>query len=398
MSTLGIDFGTSYSSSSFINADNKPQAVRFIGHNEKMPSIVSFYGGYVSIGYDADFLLTEAVHSLPPDEKGHLFAQTVKSIKRKLSENGTICNHSHRKIVSMILSHLKQESEKSCTPLTFKKLVLTHPVQFEEWKKNLLKGAALDAGFINVTLLPEPIAAAIGYCRQSGIEKTKGLLVFDFGAGTFDVAYVTRHNDRFIVPLPSKGDSLCGGDDIDDALYRYFANEVKSTIGNEYENRRDLGLLLQCRRWKEMLSTMESIPISIVSKTNPTKRFNSILTRNKFNEITSSIIDKTISLTKSVFDEIKENRLPLDYILLIGGSSNIPSIRQKLKSTMPDVEIRATGDADIAVALGASFYSQNPIEINPEKEWCYCMYCGKKILKSYNFCIYCGKANYLKSK
>ncbi len=394
MSTLGIDFGTSNSSASYIDHNNQPQAVRFVGQNEKMPSLVSFYGDQTSIGYKALFLYEGA---LPPDQKRLLFAQTAKSIKKELLPNGRFYNHSHRDIVSMILKHIKEESEKSCQPQVFDKLVLTHPVQFEEWKKELYREASLDAGFNEVELLQEPVSAALGYIGKKALNNIRGILVYDFGAGTFDVAYVTKHDNRFIVPIPAKGDSNCGGDDIDECLYNFLIETARPIIGKEYDDQRDIGLLRQCTKWKEMLSTMDSLPVTIRSKTNPSV-FQYTLTRDKLNELSSPFVDKTISLTRSVYDEVKGNRLPLDFILLIGGSSNLPIIQKKLEAAFPDVAIRHTGDADLAVALGASYYSLKPVDIKPEEEWCYCMYCGKKILKSYNFCIYCGKENYLKTQ
>ena len=107
--------------------------------------------------------------------------------------------------------------------------------------------------------------------------------------------------------------------------------------------------------------------------------------------------DKTIRLTKTVYDEVKANKLPLDFVLLIGGSSSIPMIRERLKQSMPDLEVRTTGTADTAVALGASYHAVNPVVVDPDNEWCYCMYDGKRILKTYNFCIYCGKPNFYKT-
>lgn len=399
MSTLGIDFGTSYSSASYVKADGKPEAIRFIGHDLKMPSIVLFYNNQTMIGYDAEYMVVEGLPGLPVEEQRRLSSGAIKSIKRDLDIDGRVCNHSHKDIVTMILGHIRKEALKACAPQQFEKLVLTHPVRFEERKKQLLKEAAHAAGFQNVELLQEPISAAIGYLRHEGIEDVKGMLVYDWGAGTFDVAYVTKHEGRFIVPLPAKGDANCGGDDLDAALYDYLTDKAAPIIGNEYKVRRELNLLMQCRRWKEMLSSIENLPVTILSKQDPTKRFTSILTRAEFERLALPIVSRTITITKEVFDEIKENRLPIDFILLIGGSSQLPIIKEQLtKALSSDVKIRSTGTVDIAVALGASYFGQNPIEINPEKEWCYCMYDGRKILRSYNFCIYCGKPNFYKTK
>lgn len=399
MSVLGIDFGTSYSSASFVNADGKPEAIRFSGNDMKMPSLVSFFNNaQPSVGYDVDWMLRNGFPAMSDVDKRKFMSSLVKSIKRSLKPNGVECGHSHRQVVALVLNHIREESDKACAPKHFDELVLTHPVQFEEWKKNLLIDAAREAGFKKVELLEEPVSAAIGYLCHESVENVRGMLVYDFGAGTFDVAYVTKHEGRFIVPIPPKGDSRCGGDDIDNAIYEYVTAKSAHTMGDEFTKQRDLNLLLSCRSWKERLSTMASVPIGIQSKLDLRKRYSETFEQRMLESLALPFIDRTVKLTKEVYDEVKENRLPLDFILLIGGSSQMPLISKRLNAVLPGVNIRTTGTVDIAVALGASYYSINPVEVNPEKEWCYCMYDGRKILKSYNFCIYCGKPNFYKTK
>lgn len=109
-------------------------------------------------------------------------------------------------------------------------------------EKMLLKDAATQAGFNNVELLEEPVSAALGYIKSEGAQNVKGMLVYDFGGGTFDVAYVIKQDGKFVVPLPPKGDSHSGGDDIDQALYNYVVSKASPVIGNEYVEQRDLGL------------------------------------------------------------------------------------------------------------------------------------------------------------
>lgn len=393
MSVLGIDFGTTNSSASYIKPDGTPEAIRFIGHDLKMPSVISFYGNTPMFGYEVQYLL-DNIYGMQYEEQKRFLSKTVKSIKKILDQTSQVCGHRHVEIVAMFIKHLKEQAQMSCPIQKFDKLVITHPVQFEEWKKQLYKDAASQAGFDNVELLYEPVSAALGYLGKEQVQNVKGMLVYDFGGGTFDVAYLTKQDGKFIVPLPPKGDSECGGDDIDNDIYKLIV--AKSKI-SEYASTRDLGLLFQCKRWKEMLSSMNNIPISVLSKNNPSLSFSGELTREEIESVASPYIDKTIALTKDVYTNVMENQLPLDFILLIGGSSNMPIIQEKIKESLPGVKIRTTGSADIAVALGASYYAVKPVTIDPENEWCYCMYDGKKILKTYNFCIYCGKSNFFKT-
>lgn len=400
MSTLGIDFGTTNSSASYVDPSGRPKAVQFIGHDQKMPTLVSFYTGRRMFGYEAKYMLDNC-YTLPREEQVKLQSSTAKSIKRELDIGGKIHGYSHREIIAMFMRHLKEQAEKACAPQQFDKLVLTHPVQFEEWKKQMLQDAAKQSGFSGVQLLEEPVSAALGYIKSEGAQDVRGMLIYDFGGGTFDVAYVINQDGKFVVPLPPKGDSHCGGDDIDKALYNYIIRKAKPSIGEEafkeYNARIDLGFLIQCRKWKEMLTSMENLPIQFAPKNQPTKRYTGTLERSELERICGDIVDKTVRLTKTVYDEVKENKLPLDFVLLIGGSSSIPMITERLKKSMPDLTIRTTGTADTAVALGASYHAVNPVVVDPDNEWCYCMYDGKRILKTYNFCIYCGKPNFYKT-
>lgn len=400
MSTLGIDFGTTNSSASYVDPSGRPKAVQFIGHDQKMPTLVSFYTGRRMFGYEAKYMLDNC-YTLPREEQVKLQSSTAKSIKRELDIGGKIHGYSHREIIAMFMRHIKEQAEKACAPQQFDKLVLTHPVQFEEWKKQMLQDAAKQSGFSGVQLLEEPVSAALGYIKSEGAQDVRGMLIYDFGGGTFDVAYVINQDGKFVVPIPPKGDSHCGGDDIDKALYNYIIQKAKPVIGEEafkgYFNRINLGLLIQCRKWKEMLTAMDNLPIQFTSNYQPNKTYQGWLERKELERICGDVVDKTIRLTKTVYDEVKANKLPLDFVLLIGGSSSIPLIRERLKQSMPDLEVRTTGTADTAVALGASYHAVNPVVVDPDNEWCYCMYDGKRILKTYNFCIYCGKPNFYKT-
>lgn len=390
--TLGIDFGTTNSSASY-TLNGNPEAIRFVGQDYKMPSLVTFFGGQTCVGFSAQDRLSGLPY-MAENEQRDFYRSTVLSIKSNL-DAGNIAGHTPLEIVTLIISHIKQEAEKACSPIKFENLVLTHPIEFEERKKNLLKEAARGAGFSQVELLPEPVSAAMGYLKND--DTVRGVIVYDFGGGTFDVAYVTKQDERFVVPFPGRGDSKCGGDDIDRALYSLVARKASAAIGPEYVNTMDMSLIFNCRRWKESLSISDNIPIWIASKKDISRKTNFTLTRSEFESAIAPIIDKTINLTVEIFNEVEKNRLPLDCILLIGGSSNIPMIKRRLEEAIPGVGIRTTGNSDIAVALGASFHAKTPVNLNSEEEWCYCMYDGKQILKSYNFCIFCGKPNFYKT-
>ena len=200
MATIGIDFGTSRSSASWINPNTgKPEAVRFKdSSSEKLPSIIAFNSKEQPFVGSGPFMQLEELFantSLSQEERDALLPYFVTSLKTKIRKDQPFPlpflhkTYSNADLISLIIKKIKDEVAISC-PIneSVDQVVLTHPVHFEEWKKDLLKHAAALAGFKKVKLLEEPIAAAI-YAIKSGIvpKTCKGLLVYDFGAGTFDV-------------------------------------------------------------------------------------------------------------------------------------------------------------------------------------------------------------------
>lgn len=414
MSTLGIDFGTSFSSVSWINpVSNKPEIVTFLENGlTKLPSIIFIpEKGEPRVG-SAPYEQLRHINEHIESEQEYILAHTVKSVKRKLSPHNIGFrtekkSYTYVELVALILSKLRSEAIRSCVALATDPptdVVLTHPALMGETQKSILAEAATKAGFKTVTFLEEPVAAAVGFVRANNLQNAKGVIVYDFGGGTFDVAYVVRGDDgEFHIPFSPLGDLHCGGDDIDNVLYDNADRTAKQTLKHSIsrnKDERDLGAVIFCREQKELLSIEDHINklLPIVSLDGEsTERIPFYYTRESFNGVIAPIINRTIDKTKELYKQVKNNHLPVDFIVLIGGSSRIPVISEKLKKEMPDIEICTTGATDIAVALGASYYKLAPIP-RPVDEWCDCSQCKKRILKSYKFCIYCGTKNHMYGK
>lgn len=411
--TIGIDFGTSFCSASWINpATGKPDAIRFKDTNsEKLPSIIHVdKHNNIQVGRVAAYALEE-------DAEGVFFT----SIKMHLDKRNKWLpqQYTDADLISFILKKVREDVVKSCSISgTIDKVVLTHPVwndATDGWKKDLLKHAAALAGFKKVKLLTEPEAAAF-YAIKAGIvpETCKGLLVYDFGGGTFDVSYVQVFSDgQLKTPVLPQGDPQCGGDDIDRALYAIWdkfilANKQKSISPEPGEINE--AFMYSCRRQKEQMS-MGGVSTEL-SKYIPTiGRVTMPFTRKDFDKLVNPFIDRTLAKTKIVLDDIRAKGLPLTHVVLIGGSSNLPQVEPKLQELVgKNVTLRPTGQNDIAVAVGA-LYSLD-IKIEPPKKTepskptqtptppkqhpkeCFCIHCGKKIMTSHKVCMYCGKPNF----
>ena len=408
--TIGIDFGTSFCSASWINPNTgKPEAVRFKDTgSEKLPSVIAFSNSgkaFVGSGPYTQLENLSIDSSLSEEERDMQLCNFFMSIKTHISQ-GQIWrrlekSYSDADLIAIILKKIKEEVEIS-VPIEGKidKVVLTHPVEFGEWKKDILKEAATSAGFRNVDLLAEPNSAAIYALKAKLIPATcKGLLVYDFGAGTFDVTYLQVDSDgQPHMPVSPQGDAKCGGDDIDKALYDDWNKYTKATKNREVSanpNELDIAFMYRCRRLKEQLSKgfiSDEISEYIPGIGRIRRPFN----EQDFNRIVEPIVDRTIAKVKIVLDEIKQKNLPLTHAVLIGGSSNLPLVQTKMQNVLGNgVKLITTGNYDIAVAVGAMYSVDTVIKPKkPEPKECFCIHCGKKIMTSHKVCMFCGKPNF----
>lgn len=406
MSTIGIDFGTTYSSASWVNpVTGFPEEIKFLNAVDKckIPSIVYFQQqGKPLVGY-APYMQIEYAKTSAERDIIHRYA--ITSIKRKMQRNGSFQGHSHVEVISLIIRHVVEEAKKVCnftsSPDT---LVLTHPVVFAEWQKSMLREAAFKAGFANekISLLEEPVSAALAYVNSNNLSNVEGVLVYDFGGGTFDVAYVQKDaRGQWLIPIDPQGDPYCGGDDIDLSIYDKWEERVKQQFNrNLSPNPQEVDevFLSRCRKQKEMLSLNDNQKFTEILPPVKGRGFDQAIWEvrgSEYADIIAPIINRTIAKTKMVIDEIKSQRLPLDIVLLIGGSSRIPLVRQRLEQLLGDASlIRTTGQVDTAVAVGASYYSLNkPIVKNPPSSprARFCFSCGYEFQEPDNFCIKCGK-------
>ena len=422
--TIGIDFGTTNCSASLVNPNTgKPEAVRFKDTETwKIPSIIEFLdNGNVFVG-KLPFRHIEDIatdQSLTEEERIIQEGSFYDKAKSRMSPTGYWMrpdkNYTHAELISIILQKIKEEVaiSYSINEKDLDKLVLTRPVEFPGWKKDILKHAAALAGFKKVKLLEEPKAAAIYALKAKRVPSTcKGLLVYDFGGGTIDVTYVQIESDGELhTPVSSQGDAQCGGDNIDHAIYQDWDTYLKSTKGRGVSpdpTELDVAFMYRCRRLKEECSRnyfREEIREYIPG----IGRVNRPFSKKDFDRIVEPIIDKTIAKVNQVLHDVKQKKLPLTHAILIGGSSNLPMVKDKLKAILDGVEIITTNNDDIAVAVGAMYsvttqiHEPQPNETfkakweypkpQPPKE-CYCIHCGKKIMTSHKVCMFCGKPNF----
>lgn len=375
MAVLGIDYGSSYTTVSWINPRHgKPEAVKFNGDGSvKYPSVILGYDNGLVSGYQALNYLEE-VDKLPSEERLEMLANFIPSLKRILNPNGIEFigdkEYTHKELLEFFFKQIKQLANADCgNEVDFDSVVISHPVDCEEATIQMLKQTLVTSGFKNVKTKLEPIAAVMGYGIGHDIHEGQGILVFDFGGGTIDVAYTKKHLDSYRILCEPKGDKTCGGQDIDMLLYEDLRKKVLAKYDMDISkgNLVDLGMLNSCRRLKEHFSDSNDVhETSIVFvKESRIITYKYKLNRESFNNIISQKVADAINVAKAVIKQTEAKQLKIDKVLLIGGSSQLTLVRKMLTDVLPNATIDTCGEKDIAVALGNIVGEQIIIDSQP---------------------------------
>jgi molecular chaperone HscA len=210
--------------------------------------------------------------------------------------------------------------------------VITVPSYFDETAKNEIKIATQIAGLDVLRIITEPTSASYAYGLDN--KKEGNYLVYDFGGGTFDISLISMKMGVFKVASIA-GDNLLGGDDLDIAFRDYLSNNFCETS------------IEKAQQLKEELSEKNEILY-----------FDKKLNREDFNQVINSIVDRTIKIVSDLLNSSDINIENILGIILVGGSSKIPLVRQKLKEKFR-LELFFDQDPETIVALGAALVAEN---------------------------------------
>jgi molecular chaperone DnaK len=342
--TIGIDLGTTFSAVSFLEA-GKPKIIQNSEGSNTTPSVVSIKNGEIIVG---EVARRQAIAN-PKN--------TVRSIKRLMGSSEKVNidgkDYSPEQISAFILQKLKKDAE-SFLGGQIKDVVITVPAYFNDAQRNATKNAGKIAGFDVKRIVNEPTAAALAY----GLDKSEEnkILVFDFGGGTFDVSVLELGDGVFEVKSTS-GDNKLGGDDVDDKIIDYLADEFKKTSGIDL---REDGTAYQrlkdsAEKAKIELSGSPSTQINlpfVTSDANGPKHLDMELTRAKLEELMSDILDRLRKPTLQALKDAKLEANDVGKVILVGGSTRIPAV-QKLVNEIMGKEADKSVHPDEAVSLGA---------------------------------------------
>jgi actin-like ATPase involved in cell morphogenesis/GTPase SAR1 family protein len=322
----------------------------------KTPSLVYFGETENLVGKRVEELLDSDKDNLKRDD---IVSRTVWSIKRKLSSPLRIALPGGRQVTptqvaAEILRKLKHDAEKLHFREEVTRAVIACPAAFDLKERSRIREAAGLAGFTEVELIEEPVAAALAYA-QAGKKVGEAIMVYDLGGGTFDLGFVVKDEDgTYRVALEADGDLECGGDYFDHALYAYWEKQAKRQLGENNALFRDgfnTQFLRQCKARKESLSLRSHVTYN--AQLPGGERLELTIDRCGFEALIREQVENTIRKTMDMVKRAQANGYKADTVLLIGGSTEIPLVQRLLEECFP-VSPLQWQYRDIAVALGAA--------------------------------------------
>ena len=344
---IGIDLGTTNSCVSVMEG-GEAIIIPNVEGNRTTPSVVAFTkDGERLVGETAK---RQAITN--PD-------RTISSIKREMGSNYKIDidgkDYTPQDISAMILQKLKSDAE-SYLGEKITEAVITVPAYFTDAQRQATKDAGKIAGLEVKRIINEPTAAALAY----GMDKEHGqhkIMVYDLGGGTFDVSILEVGDGVFEV-LATRGNNKLGGDDFDQRIINYIAENFKKENGVDLtQDKMSLQRLKEAaeKAKKELSTTMTTninLPFISATAAGPL-HLNMDLSRAKFNELTHDLVEKTTEPVRSAIKDAGISASEIDKVLLVGGSTRIPAVQEAVKQIIgkdPQKDI----NPDECVAIGAS--------------------------------------------
>jgi len=343
---IGIDLGTTNSCVAVMEG-GKPTVITNTEGSRTTPSIVAFTK-------TGERLVGEAAKRQAVTNAEN----TVSSIKREMGSDYKVSiedkKYSPQEISAMILQKLKADAEGYLGEKV-SEAVITVPAYFNDAQRQATKDAGKIAGLDVKRIINEPTAAALAYGLDN--EKEQKIMVYDLGGGTFDVS-VIEIGDGVIEVLATSGNNRLGGDDFDNKITQWMLDEFKKAEGVDLSGDKMAMQRLKeaAEKAKKELSsaTTTNINLPFITATNEgPKHFDMNLTRAKFDELTSDLVEKTAEPVRTALKDAGITASDLGQVLLVGGSTRIPAVQEKVKQ-LTGKEPSKSLNPDECVALGAS--------------------------------------------
>ena len=344
--TIGIDLGTTNSCVAVIEG-GEPVVIPNAEGSRTTPSVVAFAkNGERLVGQVAK---RQAVSN--PDH-------TIASIKRQMGTSHKVTinskDYTPQEISAMILTKLKKDAEAYLGE-TVTQAVITVPAYFTDSQRQATKDAGKIAGLDVKRIINEPTAAALSY----GVDKENDqkVMVYDLGGGTFDVSIIEM-GDGVQEVLATAGNNRLGGDDFDQKIIDWLVQSFKSDTGIDLSGDKTAMQRLKDEAEKAKIelsgitTAQINIPFITADATGP-KHLDYTLTRAKFNELTSDLVEKTMGPVRQALSDSGLKIGEIDKVLMVGGSSRIPAVQEAVKSLIGKEPFKGI-NPDECVAIGAA--------------------------------------------
>lgn len=360
---LGIDFGTCNSSAALMLNGTIKLVKEPLKQGYSFPSSVYLTEkGEILVGQAAE-------NSRLRDARRYR-----RGFKRALGENQPYLvgelSLTVQDLVTEVLKKLKSEAEKTVSGV-ITDAVITVPASYKQSKRDLMRQAAQAAGFSQISLLDEPVAAATYYTQQNQNLLKDGdiILVYDFGGGTFDASLIKKQGASYQILSTPIGLENCGGTNFDQLIYEDIKNRCSAGFRQQLEPKEALaarGIVSQfCIDIKHQLSEAQEATIHIPLALGQVESYQ--LHRVAFNQMITPFIDRTIKACEQLILGAGLGWKDINQVLMVGGSCRIPYVQEALKRKLGHSPLLAD-EPELAVCQGAAIYgtsfNQNKDDLN----------------------------------
>ncbi len=362
---VGIDLGTTFSAVAHIDAYGKPQIIPNSESERITPSVVLFDGSNAIVG-----TIAKNNTVAEPEKIVDFVKREIGKSKEQFHREFNSVNYSAEELSALILKKLKSDAEKYLkVPVT--DAVITVPAYFNDSERTATITAGRLAGLNVLQIINEPTAAALAYGLDK-LDEDQTVFVFDLGGGTFDVTLmrITGHRLEMVA---TNGDHRLGGKDWDDIIVNHVAEEFDRAHG---ENP-----LLDLQSYQDLQSRALGAKIQLSSRDRTTmvhshngKSVKIEMTREEFEKMTRHLVEKCKAICEIVMREAKMEWSEVDKILLVGGMTRMPMVREMI-AQLTSVPLAEDVNPDEAVAVGAAIQAVLSL-LNEEEET------GEKMLPS----------------
>ncbi|MUG96851.1 Hsp70 family protein [Scytonema sp. UIC 10036] len=355
---LGIDFGTCNSSAALLLDGTLKRIAEPLKHDYCFPSSIFVTAqGQILVGHAA-----EHARQQDPQRYCHEFKRDLGSDTPYTLGN---CQLLPEELVTEVIRKLKVEADqvvkgRGMQPLS--DAIITVPATYKAYKRKMMQEAGITAGFSQVELLEEPVAAAIYYSRHAPVEEGEIILVYDLGGGTFDATLIEKRESGYKILAMPKGLPNCGGKDFDWEIYQHLKQQCSEALGRRLEDKKDwrnkaiVGDF--CRQLKHQLSEAEEAQVYIPIGDGESYT----LTRQVFNGMIEPLIGETIDCCDQLVRSAGLEWGQVNQVLLVGGSCRIPYVQETVEGKFGRPHL-LVDEPELAVCLGAAIGKVTPLQL-----------------------------------